>query len=213
MNKKVFAVFLIVCLVAGAAFAKKGDILVGGQLGYGRDAIRLSETVLSQKGTYIHSQNGFYFAATGEYGITDEIYAKAELGMLAGSGSVVTKVDGEKQDTGGTGDFDFPVNFLVYLGAEYKFDINDDIAILAGAGLDMSSGEFNEIQTDGDFRLGVGLEAAGVYAINKDLSVKAGARFSILFVDSNSEIKEAYDYFESHFHYGLKIFAGATYSL
>jgi len=213
MNRKVLAVVLIMCLAIGAVFAEKGDILVGGQLGYGRDSIVYSEKYDSVKNTNILSQNGFYFTATGEYGITDEIYAKAELGLLAGSGSTVTKVNGEKQDLGDIGDFEFPANFLVYLGAEYKFDIKDEIAVLAGAGLDMAFGKFNEAMNDGAFRLGVGLEAAGVYSFNRNLSIKAGARFSILFVDANSDIQDLYEYYDSHFHYGLKIYAGCTYAL
>ncbi len=213
MKKKVFAIILIVCLVAGAAFAKKGDILVGAQLGYGRDAIHMKGAIVpslaSAKGTL--AQNGFYFTATGEYGVTDAVYAKAELGILAGK--CASTVESLTTDYKETFTYDIPVNFLAYLGAEFKLSVNDDISVLAGAGLDMAMGKITENNEEGDFRLGLGLEATCVYAINKDLSVKAGARVSVIFVDSNPDLQDLYDLGDNHFHYGLKIFAGCTYTL
>lgn len=203
--KKAFSIVIVVCLAFGVAFAAKGAVKVGGQIGFGIENISMKKSPYGLN----MSKNGFYLAATGEYGITNEILCKAEFGFATGASKHKTTVDGEEFSSS---TYDAPINFFGYVGGEYSIEINKQINILAGAGLDFGFGKLADYYDDGDFRLGAAVEAAGVYNINKGLDVRLGARFAFYFLDSNSELKNVYDAYDNHSHFGLKIFAGCTYA-
>ncbi len=213
MNRKVFAVILIACLAIGVAFAAKGDVKVGAEAGYGIDWTRVSADDEFNR----YYNNGFYFVATGEYDITDEIGVKLSAGMQTmGKNKLYTSLTEETYEYG-----DVPVNFPVYIGAQYAFGITDEIAIAAGAGVDMLIGrQLAEELFDEDginLKLGVGIEAVGSYAITDEIDINLGARYAIYFLNANSAYADRLQVYKDAgnkvFQSGLKVFAGCTYAL
>ena len=121
-----------------------------------------------------------------------------------------------------------PVNFTAYLGGEYNFEVNDEIGVGVGLGIDMMLGKQSAESDDkANGRIGVGMKAVGKYAINKQFEVSLGAKYSIYFINTGSETEATIPYMIkateetaklsgasfSHFQSGLKIFAGCTYTL
>ncbi len=221
MSKKLFAIILIVCLAVGVAFAEKGDIKVGAQAGFGTDRFRIAGEMMNVKSVQKYNNNGFFFVATGEYDVTDEIGVKLEAGILTmGETQFYVKTGDSDADTEGLED-SVPVNFSVYLGGQYAFDITDEIGIAAGLGLDMMIGKnyiSESVSDEVNARIGVGAEVMGSYAVTKDIDVTLGARYAIYFINTNSKVSDNVSHLRddldvSVFQSGLKIFAGATYAL
>lgn len=225
--KKVLAIALVLCLVVGAAFAAKGDIKVGGQLGFGFDWTKVHvHTDLgggaSADYTMKVRNSGLYFNATGEYDVTDAIGVKAEIGLMTmGKQSVYERTEITGFPTGEETVTDknaTPMNFTFYLGGQYAFEVSKGINVAAGAGLDIMMGKQDSSDdAKSNTRIGVGIEAVGSYAINKNINVTLGAKYSIYFANTNEDIKKAFkdakDAGGSVFQSGLKIFAGCTYTL
>jgi len=218
MIKKIVLVLIVSCLAFGMAFAAKGDIKVGGQAGFGTDRTRRQIILGTDTKEVIKAyNNGFFFTASGEYDVTDEIGVKLEAGILTmGTGKIRTIVKDLDQDNTVDGD-EAPVNFSLYLGGQYEFNIGEDFALAAGAGVDMMLGkQYNEADK-ANGRIGVGAEVVGSYAVNKDLSVTLGARYAIYFINTDSDVasnlKDEKDAGTKILQSGLKIFAGCTYTL
>ena len=221
--KKVLTIALVMCLVLGAAFAAKGDIKVGGQLGY---VGGFATEKLSQDSDYLRAKisvGGFGFEITGLYGVTDEISVKAALGLAFFGkattrtticvGGNVTNLDPEKDDKSS------PMKFSMYCGGQYAFEVSKEIKVAAGAGLDMAIGkESTADDAKTLFSLGLGAEVTGSYAINKNLDVLLGARYSLYFINSSESLKEAREDAKelgaklSFNSSALRIFAGCTYA-
>jgi len=224
--KKGLAIALIMTLVIGAAFAAKGDIKVGAQVGWGFDWMRMNktQTILDHEytGIEITKYNGLSAVLTGEYDITDAIGVKLEAGInLMGKQKNISiwKKDGVVVSEEVVDDPDTtPMNYAFYLGGQYSFAVNKQIGITAGAGVDMmlgKQGSSDDEEVNG--RIGVGLEAVGSYAVTDKISVTLGAKGSIYFFNTGEEFnyyKEkmqeiGWKYLQS----GLKVFAGATYKI
>ncbi len=217
MNKKIVAIILIACLAFGVAFAEKGDIKVGAQAGFGTDRIRTSGPLGDEKVVTKTYNNGFFFVATGEYDVTDEIGVKLEAGILTMGNTQMNIKSGSEEAGAGSLKDSVPVNFSVYLGGQYAFEITDEISIAAGLGLDMMIGNQYLSGDEVNARIGVGAEAVGSYAVTKDIDVSFGARYAIYFINTNSTVTYYISSLrddEGHaFQSGLKIFAGCTYTL
>ena len=221
MNKKVFAIILIVCLAFSVAFAaKKGDLKVGAQLGYGFDSIKLTYS----ENTYATTNNGgFYFAATGEYYFTEALAGKAEFGIntmgkAKGKGSIagISKTSDASESS--------PMQFSAYVGAEYSLELSKEMNLALGIGWDMMIGKESKADdAKTNAAMGLGLEAVGAYAINKNVAVTLGAKFGWHFINTDDQIKKDLSNVNSILdlfgagdvkigHTSFKIFAGMTYA-
>ncbi len=223
--KKVFAIALVLCLVMGAVFAAKGDIKVGGQLGY--VGAYSNQKVAENSNNYIQTKanvGGFGFEVGGLYDVTDEISVKAELGLAffgKATGRVTTCIAGNKSTTDPVkSDEATPMRFTTYVGGQYAYAINKEFKVAGGAGLDIALGkESTADDAKTLFSLGVGAELTGSYAINKNIEVLLGARYSFFFVNSSETIKKAKKAAEdlgaklTFNTSALRIFAGCTYKI
>ena len=222
--KKVFAIALVLCLVMGAVFAAKGDIKVGAQLGYvngfyGVKTYADSDNYMKITG----SAGGFGFEAAGLYDVNDAVSVKAALG-LSFFGKPKLKetlcIAGHAETEETTEDEKMPMRFSAYVGGQYAFEVSKQIKVSVGAGLDMSIGKLdNDDDAETLFSLGIGGEVAGSYAVNKNIEVLLGARYSYYFVNSCKTLdeskKDAEDlgYKFSFNSSALRIFAGCTYKI
>ena len=204
--KKVLAIALVLCLVVGAVFASKGDMRVGGQLGYTKMFSNQKEGPDSKNYWQVKgSLGGFSFAVDALYNVADEISVKAALGLVIPGGkpygAFYTCVDGDKTEVSkGEFDYETPVQFSAYIGGQYAFAITKEFKIAAGAGLDVILGKDSK---DDDAKLVMML----------------GARYSVFFVSTDEDLKETRKsckdlglYF-FHLDTGLNIFAGCTYKI
>ncbi len=236
--KKVFAIALLLCLVLGAAFAAKGKAEVGAQLGYGNEFTQIeyntkpvgSGAAVDEKTVY--TQGAFYFAATGAYGITEDVALKAEFGInTMGKMKSQVSVNGENSPVL-TADDPTPINFNLYLGAEYEIDFTKELSLCTGLGVDMMFGKETGLSNDeSNGRIGIGFELVGKYAINKNIKINLGGKFAVHFLNTGdktkaffpAQIKAGQDWLDvpvvgvsrsfSHFQGGFEVFAGATYVL
>ena len=220
--KKVLAIVLVLCLVLGAAFAaKQGDVKVGAQLGYGSDSIKLTYS----DNTYATTNNGgFYFAATGEYYFSEALAGKAEFGVntmgkASGKGSVagISKTSTASESS--------PMQFSAYVGTEYGIEISKEMNIALGIGWDMMIGKASKADdAKTNAAMGLGFEAVGAYAVNKNIAVTLGAKFGWHFINTDDQIKKDLSNVNSILdlfgagnvkvgHTSFKIFAGVTYAL
>lgn len=204
MNKKIFVIVLIVCLTFGMAFAaKKADIKVGAQVGYGSATAKTSYS----NSTYKYQQGGLYIAANAEYEIKENIAVKAGLGIntfSAAKGSV--KIGSGDWHSYSATDLDnIPMQFLISVAPVYNYELNKEVTISGAAGLELMLGKESKA-TDAKTKMefGFGIEAAASYALNKELSVGGGIKFGMLFGNKNDH---SYNYST------VKAFAGATYAL
>ncbi|MBO4409597.1 MAG: hypothetical protein J5775_02490 [Spirochaetales bacterium] len=217
--KKAVAV-LAVILAVFAVFAAKADMKVGAQLGYGAE-----REYASDEGKYASlDYSGFRISGTFEYGFADSLYAKASVGIATlGQGRYVFNPGAAPFSANTT---DAPVNFGVYLGAEYSYDIGESFRVSGGLGFDallgkmwtLGSIEYGET-SDAVFnaRMGIAGEVTGSYRIDKDLAVNLGGRFAWHFYDSdkyNTQFKkEAGEAGWSWIAFSYDFFAGLTFSL
>ncbi len=218
MNRKIFAIVLVVCLAVGVAFAaEKGDFKVGAQLGYGGDFIKYKY----DSKTYESFKNGgFYFAAVADYALTDEISVKAEAGLnTMGKRSFTTYFNGNKISlVSGKASENSPLQFSVYAGAAYNVNISDEFTLQAGAGVDMMIGKIsNADDAKINAGIGIGAELNAEYEVAKNIAVNVGVRFGWHFINTNKDKSDLYDALQSLDlsigHTSLKVFAGATYTL
>jgi len=228
--KKLLVIAMLLCLVLCSVFAAKGDIKVGAQVGYGFDWTSLKFSVSDKYIKDLITEGGLYLVGTGSYNVADDVSIKAEIGINT-MGKANLKVDStidpsESEDSTATDST--PVNFTAYLGGEYGFDVNDEISVGVGLGIDMMMGKQSANTDDkANGRIGVGMEAVGKYSINKQLEVSLGAKYSIYFINTGSDTEAIIPYMikgaeetaklvsgasVSHFQSGLKIFAGCTYA-
>ena len=225
--KKAFAIALLMILVVVSAFAAKGDIMVGAQLGYACSFVRMKTSINipelgKETDTTTLSNAGFGFAAVAQYAVTDEVAARVEFGLdVPGkkeNWKDIHKYDGGSDSDSGSYDVDEPVRFSAFLGGLYAFEISKEIKIAAGAGLDMAIGKTSKADdAKTNCSIGVGAEVIGSYSINKQLDVNIGARYSFYFIDTDENLKEVRKYYRdnggSYTETALRIFAGATYKI
>lgn len=216
MNKKVLVIALVLVLALGSVFAaKKADMKVGAQLGFGARSVTFygKESLKDNSLNYLNT--GFYGAFSFEYGVTEAISIKAEAGInTMGTAKRSLKVGStsfdSKKESSNT-----PVNFTIFAGAMYNKALNKELSIYAGAGIDMMVGKLyaNE-DAKTNAAIGLGAEAGVAYAIDKKLSINAGGKFGWHFVNTNDDVEEA-KVGDNHGTTNLtyKFYAGVTYAL
>ncbi len=217
MNKKVLVIALVLVLAVGSVFAaKKADMKVGAQLGFGADSVTASgKGDLSGNSTNVlHS--GFYGAFTFEYGVSEDVSLKAEAGINT-MGKAKTTITVKKLGTNSntSEDENTPINFTVFAGAIYNIELNKQLSAYVGGGLDMLIGKLSSNEdAETNAAIGLGAEAGVSYAIDKKLSINAGGKFGWHFVNTNADVEDAKsgdNYSTSNISY--KFYAGATYAL
>ena len=217
MNKKVFAIILIVCLAFGVAFAAKANqIRVGAQAGYGGYSLQFTDK--DDSSTFLRMSNGgFYFAGTFEYAFSPELSAKVEAGVnLIGKYKSTISVGGESYS--GEGSVNAPLQFSLYAGAQYCIEISKQFCIDLGAGFDVLMGKMAPDDDDNESfnaAMGVGLEAAAAYHVNDNIKVSLGGKFAWHFINTNKDIdsfiKEISDNAVTT-NFGFQGYAGVSYA-
>lgn len=210
--KKVFAIVLIVCLAMTAVFADKGDFKVGAQVGLGTDSTTAKVTV-GVATTTKTSNSGFYFAAAAEYEFADNIALKASAGLNL-FGKAKSTTSGSGASISGTADDNTPANFSLYVGGQYAIEVNKKLDLVLGAGMDLMSGKLSkDDDAKSNTRIGLGIEAVIRYAVQDNFAIDFGTRFGIYFANTNSDVKDMIDACDSYSNLGVKIYAGATFTL
>ena len=195
MNKKVFAIILIVCLAFGVAFAAKANqIRVGAQLGYGGYSLQFTDKD-NAKNFIRMSNGGFYFAGTAEYALSQELSAKVEAGInLMGTYRGTISIDGH--EISGDGDAKAPIQFALYAGAQYCIEISKQFCIDLGAGFDVLMGKMasdEDVEGENDSfnaAMGIGIEAAAAYHVNDNIKLSVGGKFAWHFINTNKELDD-----------------------
>ncbi len=187
MNRKVFVIVIMICLVMSFGFAEKGDIRVGVQVGYGSD----DSIIKSDSQESCITNGGLKLNLMGEYGLAEDLYLKMELGVDLMDETTVS-ITGDST-SGSVKTYDNPgPNFLAYVGAEYKFDIGKRFDILLGAGVDFALGKqlmTDSVEPAANGRLGVGAEAGAAFDITEDIHIFAGFKYAIYFLNTNTKDK------------------------
>ena len=231
MNKKSLVVLLVLVLAISGLFAKDLGIKVGGQLGWGFDIGRMSNTEADGNKTVVKAKNnGFAFNLTGEYDIDKNWGVKANFGMMfAGKTTLVLKneegTDPEPLDEKAGLYIDFAVD------AKYTYAINKEISVSGLAGLELVSGYLAKeskllgmslgTASDEDFSplynvaFGLNLGVEGSYKITDEISVVGGVTGAWFFVNTSKTVK---DYAKtadkaSVASFYIRPYIGATYSL
>lgn len=212
--KKVLAIALVLCLVLGAAFAAKSSLKAGAQLGYGGFSMRFTDKDDSKNYIKI-SDGGFYFAGTFEFGFTDELSAKAEVGMILMGKSKGTIHAGGISYTWNAEEA-MPVQFSMYAGAQYAIELSKEFSLNLGAGFDILMGKLDK-DTEDTFNaaMGLGFEAVGAYQINKQLAATFGGKFAWHFINTNKDLDDFIHDFGDQIKttsLGYQFFAGVTYA-
>ncbi|MDT3389718.1 MAG: outer membrane beta-barrel protein [bacterium] len=190
MNKKVFAIILIVCLAFGVAFAAKASGLrVGAQAGYGGYSLQFTDKE-NAKNFIRMSNGGFYFAGTAEYSLSPELSAKVEAGVnTMGKVRGTVSYDGKEESMDATKAS--PINFALYAGAQYCIEISKQFCVDLGAGFDVLMGKMAPDDDDNESfnaTMGIGLEAAAAYHVNDNIKVSLGGKFAWHFINTNKDL-------------------------
>ena len=216
MNKKVFAIILIVCLAFGVAFAAKASGLkVGAQLGYGGFSFTITDK--DDTKNYLNiADGGFYFAVDGKYEFAKNISAKAEFGaIIMGKSTWTVSYNGNKQTAKSDA---FPIHFSIYAGAEYCIEISKEFCVDLGVGFDVLMGKMNDNDSDAESfnaAMGPALEADAEYHINDNFKVSVGGKFAWHPINTNKDITEFIKWLEdedSVTNFGYQVYAGCTYA-
>ena len=204
---------------------KKSNLQFGIQLGGGFDNTNVK---LSYAGTKLKGkikEGGFYLAATMEHKLKPSFVIKTELGFLTmGKATFVTYNNGAKnteKDEDKT-----PANLNIYVGGEYIFDFKT-VKLGVGGGLDLMSGkQSSDLNDKPNGRIGIGLEVVGKMAITKGLTVTAGLKGVLYFLNSGSysdsyipalfydirTIAKENNGKSSHSQFGMKFFVGCIFT-
>jgi len=213
--KKAFIIFVMALVVFSASASAKGDIKVGGQVGYEHQSTVFSLGTMSSS----YDVGGVLISATGQYYLADDISIKAEAGLtINGKPSVTIKNTSEKETQ--TGKHNTPVHFAGYLGGVYDLKLTKELSLGLGAGLDILAGRFLSYEEDGseefdaNVGIGLGVEAVGSYEINRQFRVSFGGRFAWHFINTSKAYAEIKEDSEADLNqFSFQITAGVTYAL
>ena len=212
--KKAFIIFVMALVVFSASASAKGDIKVGGQVGYEHQSTVFSLGNMSSS----YDVGGVLISATGQYYLADDISIKAEAGLtINGKPSVTMKTASGKETQ--TGKSNTPVHFAGYLGGVYDLKLTKELSLGLGAGLDILAGRIvsdEEVSEDFDPNVGIGLgvEAVGSYEVNRQLRVTLGGRFAWHFINTSKAYAEFKEDSECNLNqFAFQITAGVTYAL
>lgn len=217
MKKRVVMILIVACLLAGSVFAAQGSFRVGGHVGWGFDWTAAKMQLFGGKIIDRATSNGFNFAIDGEYEFIDGFSAKVEVGAMT-MGKLSTYSKSNEGEETVVADKATPMNFDFYVGAKYEAPINEQFGAFGGIGFDVMLGKQSADEDEKvNARIGLGIEAGGLYYLNDNLSINLGARYSVYLINTSQEVRDFISYLKDHngslFQHGLKIFAGASYSL
>ena len=181
MNKKFFTIVLVVLLAMTCVFAYKGEMKVGANLGVGVDGTGKS---IDKNTTETRLYGGLYGAGTFQYGLTDGLYVKAEVGAnnfslfyhtISGKDPVSVETDSRT------------TNVIVSAGLLYDIPIGRIFAIDLQLTAETIFGKPAYSSETSNVAYGVGFGSAAVFNITDDFSVNFNSKFSIYIASSNSE--------------------------
>lgn len=211
--KKAFIILVMALVVFSASASAKGDIKVGGQVGYEHQSTVFSAGSMSSN----YTASGVLISATGQYYLADDISIKAEAGLtINGRPSIIIKAYDEEIQTGKS---NTPVHFAGYIGGVYDLQLTKEVSLGIGAGLDILAGRivsYEEVSEDFDPNVGIGLgvEAVGSYEVNRQLRVTLGGRFAWHFINTSKAYAEIKEDLEGNLNqFAFQITAGVTYAL
>ena len=208
MNKKVFALVLVVLLAMTCVFAYKGETKIGIDLGVGSDNAAYDDN--KHKVTAIVL--GGNVTASVQYGLTESSAIKAEVGFNTYSEGVIY-VDDVAVETYDNINLERQPNCVFYIGYVYNLPIgrNDLFEWEFGAGLE---GEIGSSFVNNDFNLGLGIgfEETFIFNVTSNLAITATTRTGIRFVNTNNTMSS---YLAETNMLSIPVFmtAGVTYSL
>ena len=212
--KKAFIILVMALVVFSASASAKGDIKVGGQVGYEHQSTVFSAGSMSSN----YTASGVLISATGQYYLADDISIKAEAGItINGRPSIIIKAYDEKEIQ--TGTHNTPVHFAGYLGGVYDLKLTKELSLGIGAGLDILAGRivsYEDVSEDFDPNVGIGLgvEAVGSYEVNRQLRVTLGGRFAWHFINTSKAYAQIKENLEANLNqFAFQITAGVTYAL
>ena len=234
MNKKSLVVLLVLVLAISGLFAKDLGIKVGGQLGWGFDIGRMSNTEEDGDKTVVKAKNnGFAFNLTGEYDIDKNWGVKANFGMMFAGKTNMSIVNEDDDD-----DWTFDERAGLYIDfavdAKYTYAINKEISVSGLAGLELVAGHLLKdyyskgmvlasiTYEDSDFynvAFGLNLGVEGSYKITDEISVVGGVTGAWFFVNSSKVVNETVEHWKdtsdkvSVASFYIRPYIGATYSL
>jgi hypothetical protein len=234
MNKKVLAVLLVLVLAVSGLFAKDLGIKVGGQLGWGFDIGRMSNTEDDGDKTVIKAKNnGFAFNITGEYDFDQNWGVKANFGMMFAGKTHVLLINDNKIDWDVTSDERAGLYIDFAVDAKYTYAINDTISVAGLAGLELVAGhllkDYDSMGSslgikhpDSDFynvAFGLNLGVEGSYKITDEISVVGGVTGAWFFVNSSKCVNETVEGWKDNSEkvsvasFYIRPYIGATYAL
>lgn len=206
MNKKVFTTILVVLIAMTCAFAYKGEIKVGLDLGVGSDNVAYDDGTNKATGIVL----GGNLTGSVQYGLSDSLAFKAELGFNTYSDGAIY-LNGEVYQNYVITDrnpncvFYFGYVYNMALGNSGLFEWETSVGLQGAAGSCFKGNDFN-------LSLGLGFEETFLFNITKSLSVNLTTRAGIQFINTNSEFAKWLSDCNS---LSIPVFmtAGVTYSL
>ncbi len=208
MNKKFLTIVLVVLLTMTSVFAYRGEMKVGANLGYGLDGYGYSVSPTSSDVT-VKLYGGIYAAGTFQYGLTDSLYAKAEVGVntfyefiTSTTGGTPSRVDTNSRTT----------NALVSAALVYDIPIGRIFAIDLQIGVDSILGKPSVGAEKFNASIGVGFGSGFVVNITDDISLSYNSKISLYFANTNSAYRDVISK-NDYILIGAQNNIGITYSL
>ncbi len=186
MNKKILTVVLVVLFAVTSVFAYKGEMKVGASMGLGFDGWGYTineDEKTSQVGMY----GGFCGSANFQYGLTNSLYLKGEVGINTFSKYVKVKTNEEPV---------FPnvsprkPNFLVSAAVVYDIPIGTILNIDLQIGVDTAIGKPSYGSEESDIAIGLGLGLGLGFNITQQISLGLNAKLSAYMANTNAKYAE-----------------------
>ena len=181
MNKKILTVVLVVLLAMTCAFAYKGEMKVGANLGVGLDGWGQA---IDDDHADVLLYGGLYGAGTFQYGLTEGLYVKAEVGVnnfTKGYRSITGQEVKEFSTDSRT------PNVIVSAGLLYDIPIGRIFAIDLQVSAETIFGKPSYGSEKSNVAYGVGFGSALVFNITDDISLNFNSKFSIYLASSNAD--------------------------
>lgn len=208
MNKKILAIVLVVLLAMTCAFAYRGEMKVGANLGYGLDGWGYSTSTTSSDVT-VKLYGGIYAAGTFQYGLTNSLYVKAEVGVntfyefiTSTTGGTPSKVKTDSRTP----------NALVSAALVYELPIGKLFALDFQVGVDSILGKPSIGAEKFNASIGAGFGSGFVVNITDDISLSYNSKISLYFANTNSAYRDIISN-NNYILVGAQNNIGITYSL
>ncbi len=185
MNKKVLTVVLVVLLAMTSVFAYSGEMKVGLNLGSGVDGYGQSVGESSADATLY---SGFYASGVFQYGLTDSLSVKAEVGLNTFS-QFVRSTTGKDASTTKTDSR--TANVIVSAAVVYDLPIGKLFAIDLQLGADAIMGKPSLGSEKFNISMGMSLGSALVLNFNEQIALNINSKVALYFANSNKAYREA----------------------